>query len=279
MSGKNEFLSQVFLKDRDLVCSLLERSSICRGDIVVEIGPGEGIITSELLKKAGRVIAVEKDSRLYRTLQLKYQGASAMELHNNDFLNFDPPLQPYKVFSNIPFAIESQVVRKFIDHSTNPPIDCYLIMRREVTERLAGYPREGRFSMLHKPWFDLEVFYYFRRGDFRPKPLVESAMLRFKKKDIPLINRENKRMYDLFITSGFGGGRRVRQNLSGLFTLSQLERLAQDSGFRVGDMPSDLTFNQWMGMFEFVSNKMPQIQKQKFILRSKKFLKDEKFRV
>lgn len=270
MPERGEFLSQVFLKEGELVHTLLERSSIGKRDVVVEVGPGKGIITDELLKKAGRVIAIEKDDRLYGELLQKYQSTSNLKLYNDDFLRFALPSLPYKVFSNVPFAIESQLVRKFIDSKNDSPLDSYLVMRREVTERLAGIPREGQFSIIHKPWFDLEIFHYFRRGDFQPKPKVESAMLRFKKKERPLIDEEDRRLYELFITRGFGGGRRLRQNLSDLFTSNQLNHLARELGFRVENMPSELTFEHWLGMFKFVSNEMPNIQKQKFISKSRK---------
>ena len=146
MPSRSERFSQVFLKDRDLVASLVDRSSIDRGDVVIEIGSGKGIITGELLKRAGRVVAVEKDPILYQELASKYANEPGMELHKADILRFNLPSDPYKVFSNIPFALESQIIRMLIDHTQNPPTDAYLIMRREVAERLAGQPREGQFS-------------------------------------------------------------------------------------------------------------------------------------
>lgn len=269
MPSKSELLSQVFLKDRDLVAVLVERSSVGKQDIVLEIGPGQGIITGELVKRAGKVVAVEKDPQLYNRLAQRYQGNLSVELYNADILKFNLPQLPYKVFSNIPFAIEGQLIRKLIDDPHNPPIDAYLIMRREVAERLVGVPREGQFSILHKPWFDLEIFHSFQRDDFKPKPKVESSMLRFKKRETLLISRGDKRLYELFIKQGFGGGKRLRQNLAPVFTPNQLNHLAQDLDFRINDMPSQLVFDQWFGMFEFLRNEVPESQKQKFISKSK----------
>jgi len=267
MPSRSELLSQVFLKDRDLVSSLLEKSSICKDDTVLEAGPGTGIITDELLKKSGRVVAVEKDLELYRELQEKYQGNPSIKLYHRDVLKFALPNRPYKVFSNIPFAIEGQFVRKLIDDPRNPPQDSYLIMRREVAERMAGVPKDGQFSVLHKPWFDLEIFHKFRRNDFTPKPRVESSMMRFQRKEQPLVEREDKRLYELFVKQGYGGGRRLKQNLAPAFSSKQLNQLAQDHRFRVSDMPSQLAFEQWLGMFEFLNERVPEEQRRKFIAR------------
>lgn len=270
MPSRSERLSQVFLKDRGLVASLVERSSIDLDDVVVEIGPGRGIITDELLQVSGKVIAVEKDPVLYQELATRYANDPRMELHRADFLHFGLPRTPYKVFSNIPFALESQIIRMLIDHPQNPPSDAYLIMRREVAERLAGESRQGQFSILHRPWFELEIFHRFRRDDFKPKPKVESSMLRFRKREQPLIGPEDKRLYKLFIRQGFGGGRRLRQNLSSAFAPNQLRQLAREFRFRENDMPSQLHFEQWLGMFEFLSRETPDSQKRKFISKTKR---------
>jgi len=256
MPSRSEQLSQVFLKDRDLVVSLVERSSINLSDIVVEIGPGKGIITNELVKRAGKVVAVEKDQILHRKLLTKFTDNPRVELYNADILHFSLPETPYKVFSNIPFALESKIIRMLIDHPHNPPLDAYLIMRREVARRLAGQPREGQFSILHQPWFELEIFYDFERGDFQPKPKTESSMIRFKKREYSLINSEDKGLYELFIKQGFGGGGRLKQNLSSVFSSNRLKRLAQELGFREKDMPSQLDFEQWLGMFRSLNPKL-----------------------
>lgn len=265
MPSRSELLSQVFLQERELVASLVERSSINKQDIVLEVGSGRGIITDELLKRAGRVIAVEKDHYLYRELVQKYQGNSSIEIHNADILRFGLPDFKYKVFSNIPFAIEGQLTKDLIDHPHNSPVDTYMIMRRRVAERLAGVPRDGQFSLLHKPWFDLEIFYNFKKSDFKPRPKVESSMFRFRKRENTLINKREKRLYELFIKAGFGGGRRLSQNLSLVFTKNQLNRLAQDFRFRTNDKPTQLIFEQWLGMFEFLLREVSEEQRRKFI--------------
>lgn len=269
MPSKSEYLSQVFLKDRDLVVSLIERSSIGLRDIVLEIGPGQGIITRELVKRAGRVIAVEKDPQMYQALSGLVRDSNNLELYQADALSFPLPKEPYKVFANIPFAIEGRLVRRLIG-TKNPPKDAYLVMRREVVERMAGVPKESQFSILHKPWFDFEIFHKFRRGDFKPKPRVESAMFRIQKKEKPLINQKDARLFNLLVKQGFGGGRRIRQNLSLVFSSRQLKQFAQENNFRLSDKPSDLTLGQWLAVFEFLRHRVPENQRKKFIAEERR---------
>lgn len=231
-------LSQNFLVNRQLVRKLVRNSSISKRDLVYEIGPGKGIITEELAKKAWKVIAVELDLKLYRYLKEKFKNTPNVELHNKDFLKFEIYSKRYKVFSNTPFAIEGKIVRRLLD-SKNPPLDTYLVMRREVAERMAGIPREGEFSVLHKPFFELSIIYRFRRDDFRPKPLVESVMLRAKKREKPLLQPAEMLAFKVFIKQGFGGGRRLKQNLAPYFI-----------GFLPNSRPSDLTLEQWLELFK-----------------------------
>jgi len=263
MPSKKGHLSQVFLKDRDLVGSLIKRSSIDPRDTVLEVGPGEGMITRELVKRASKVIAVEKDPRMYQALSGLVRDSNNLELYQDDALSFPLPKGPYKVFANIPFAIEGKLIRRFIE-AQNPPQDAYLVMRREVAERMAGVPKEGQFSILYKPFFDFEIFHRFKRGDFKPKPKVESVMFRIRKKEKPLIKQEEARLFKLLVKQGFGGGRRIRQNLSLAFSSKQLKQLAQENSFQPNDKPSDLTLNQWLAIFDFFRHRVPEDQRKRF---------------
>lgn len=92
--------SQNFLKSRLLVRDLINQSGISESDVVLEIGAGEGIITSELLKKARKVIAFELDKNFFDKLSCKFQNNERLDLKNEDFLTSSLLNYPYKVFSN-----------------------------------------------------------------------------------------------------------------------------------------------------------------------------------
>lgn len=104
--------SQNFLRNSELVKSLINKTGISRSDIVYEIGVGEGIITKELLKKARKVVAFEIDRNFFNKLSQKFQNEKSLELRLEDFLVGDLPNYPYKIFSNIPFNITSAIIKK-----------------------------------------------------------------------------------------------------------------------------------------------------------------------
>lgn len=247
---RREQLSQVFLHSPELVNRLTGKSSIGPKDTVLEIGPGKGIITGSLVEKAGKVIAVERDPILYSQLKQQFSGQQNLGLVCADFLSFKLPNEPYKVFANIPFSIEGKIVRKLID-AQGPPQDCYLIMREELTNRLAGIPKNGLFTVMHKPWFDLEIFHHFKQRDFTPSPKVETVMLRFSKQPYPLLPESEKPQFQKFAADIFGGGRRMRQNLRREFNPSQVNNLAQKFKLGLDSKPSDLSLGQWISIYHF----------------------------
>jgi len=99
------FHSQNFLKDPAFVENLINKADIDHNDSVVEIGPGKGIITKILAEKAGRVIAVEVEEKLYTKLKDKFKDRKNVKIIKADFLKWQLPSSPYKVFSNIPFNL------------------------------------------------------------------------------------------------------------------------------------------------------------------------------
>lgn len=182
---RRKLYSQNFIVSRKLVEKLLVNSSISKLDSILEIGPGKGIITEQLLIRSKSVIAVEIDKNLYKSLQTKFSDNKNLSLFNCDFLDFQLPNKSYKVFANIPFAIEGKIIRKMIE-SNNPPDDCYLVLDQKLATRLIASYQENLFSLLHKPWFDFSIPYVFKPTDFTPVPNVKIVLFRFKKDKIRL---------------------------------------------------------------------------------------------
>lgn len=241
-------LSQNFLRSRILVSQLVRSSSIGKNDLVLEIGPGEGIITQELLTVARRVIAVEIDSRFYYFIRRKFSHCQSLTIYHADALKLKPPSVSYKIFANIPFSIEGRLIRRFLD-SKNPPQDCYLVVRRSIAERLGGIYREGLFSVLYKPFFNFEIAYRFRPNDFSLTTFVQPVLLRITKHQVPLVSPRQFPAYRQFVTRAFTGGHRLKQNLKLFISPEKLNKLAHQLGFSVTAMPGELTFNQWVELF------------------------------
>ncbi len=173
-------LSQNFLHNQQLVKHLVGLSSIDKKYLVLEIGPGKGIITHELCQQSKQVIAVERDKRLIGYLKdnLSHQNLS---LVFGDALNYTLPTQPYKVFSNLPFQIEGKLIRRLLN-SHNPPQEACLIVRKEPAFRWAGVRSNSMFSVMYVPWFELEIIHHFKSSDFQPPRVNGKFALVFSSK-------------------------------------------------------------------------------------------------
>jgi len=139
---KRSRLSQNFLYDSRLVAKLIRLSSIGKKDFVLEIGPGKGIITQPLLDKANIVLGIELDYRWCNHLRKRFKNQFNFLLYQGNFLEFPLPLSQYKVFANLPFAIEGKAIRKLIE-AKNPPEDCCLVIRKELAIRLTGKEKDS----------------------------------------------------------------------------------------------------------------------------------------
>jgi len=256
---KNEDISQIkysqnFLRNPRLVEELVGKSSIASNDLVYEIGPGKGIITEQLAKKCAKVIAIEKDRKLYEKLKEKFSGNQKVEIKHGDFLNWHLPRQgEYKIFSNIPFNLTADIVTK-ITATLNPPKDAYLIIQKEAAKKFAGLPygKERQYSLLLKPWFEFKILYHFKNTDFYPIPQVSVVLLQIKKREEPLVEKEQARLYRDFIVYGFNQWKpTLEKSLKKIFTHEQFKRLSKNLGFERTAQPTDLTFEQWLGLFKY----------------------------
>ena len=246
-------LSQHFLRNRSLAARLVAQASITKNDLVVEIGPGRGMLTRELARRCRKLIAVEKDRDLLTGLAREFEHQNHVELVGGDFLQLPLPRVEYKIFSNIPFGRTAAIVQRILQ-SKQPPGEAHLIVQLEAGERFAGcpYAPETLTSLLIKPWWHVEITGRLRRDEFDPMPSVDPVVLWLARRPMPLVPNLESKLYREFITGSFGRrGRSVRQCLNPVLSHRQLRRLARDLRFGLTDTPSALHFDQWLGIYRF----------------------------
>jgi 23S rRNA (adenine-N6)-dimethyltransferase len=249
--------SQNFLKSKNLVVKILELSSIGPQDLVLEIGPGKGIITEELARRAREVVAIEKDKGLFLFLKEKFKNNPKIKILNIDFLKFQLPKSPYKIFSNIPFFITGEIIKKITfvkSGEKNFLEEAYLIVQKEAAKKFVGQPyakRNQMVSLFLKPWFELRVIYHFKKTDFYPIPKVNVVLMKIKKRDNPLIEEKQAQIYRDFIVYGFTHFKsNLKNTFKKIFTYEQFKRLSYNLKLENSLLPTDLTFEQWLGLFE-----------------------------
>ncbi|HZU68165.1 MAG TPA: 23S ribosomal RNA methyltransferase Erm [Ktedonobacteraceae bacterium] len=242
--------AQHFLKDSCLVTSLLARCDINSNDVVYEIGPGKGIITEQLALRCKQVVAIEIDPCLTTMLRQRFASTPDVIIREGDFLEYHLPRKPYKVFANIPFNITAAIVTK-LTLEENPPEDAYLVMQKEAAERFLGKPHESLYSVLLKPWFEVELLHRFRRKDFTPPPHVDVVMLRLRKRGPPLVNRADRQCFRDFVVHSFTAWQPTLGHiLKDIFTRPQLKHIRRELEIDLDATPTSLTFEQWLNLFE-----------------------------
>lgn len=251
MIRKRIRLAQNFFRDPRLVALIVADSSIGKDDVVYEIGPGEGIITKELAARAGTIIAIEKDPVLVAELQKKFHVMKNVHIYAGDFLRYPIKEKCYKIFSNIPFNITADVVKGIL-FGGNPPQEAYLIVQKEAAEKFSGLPNETEASILAKPWFSIETIREFRRIDFEPVPSVDVVLLHIIKRKESLVAPEETERYRRFIGFGFETWKKdLKTVYKQVFTYEQWKRLSRDLSFPLKATPTELTFEQWLGLFRY----------------------------
>lgn len=255
--------SQNFLKNTELVRELVSKSSISKEDTVLEIGAGEGIITTELLNKAGDVVAFEIDRYLFEKLERKFQGNVSLQLKQGDFLSADLLTRPYKVFSNVPFNITSAIIKKLFFVS-NPPDDAYLMIQKEAALKFAGKPldsKNSQFSVLLHPWFEIKSIYSFKPEDFRPRPNVKIVLVKIEQRQEPFVEYRKRQEYEDFVTFAFNQFKpNIVEGLSSVLGRQNILKLAKEHGFSSEIKPSELNFQDWISLFRAFLNASPRQQ-------------------
>ena len=243
--------SQNFLHSRALVKRLIGMTNIAGDDVVVEIGPGRGIITKQLAKVCSKVIAIEYDVGLCEKLRRDLRAMGNVAIRCGDFLTYDLPAHEFKIFANIPFNITSAIMAH-ITTGLHLPTDAYLIVQEEAARKYSGLPysKESLKSLLIKPQFKLRIIYHFANTDFSPVPNAYIVFLHMHRRNVPLLKEAEYKQYRDFLCFVFSQhGRDLGERMRAVFTKPQIRRLAQEFGFSTAARPIDLSIDQWLGVF------------------------------
>lgn len=181
---RNHLLSQHFLRSPRLALMLIGHSNLKKRDLVVEIGAGSGVITSALAHRVNKVIALEPDSATAQKLRenLAKFNIGNVEVVEQDFLDFELPAEPYKVFSNPPFHLSSEIVHKLIE-AKNPPEAFYLILQKQFALKLLNTDRHYTSQLGQQVIrsYQTKIRYPLKPTDFTPPPAVPTVLFEAKK--------------------------------------------------------------------------------------------------
>jgi len=217
---------QNFLVDKFVLRKIIESAKLKPSDVVLEIGPGIGTLTQELAKKAGKVIAVEKDRKMVEILKETLANFNNVEIIQADILktklpNYKLQTTNYKLIANLPYYIVAPVIRKFLEQLETRPLTMVLMVQKEVAQRICAKPPNMSILAVSVQFYAKpEILFYVSKNSFWPKPKVDGAILRISRicTNLPRIDTN---LFFKIVRAGFSQPRKqIANNLSKMLALS-----------------------------------------------------------
>ena len=245
---RRRVLSQNFLVDHRAIDALVDGAGVGHGDLVLDIGAGNGLISAALARRGARVQAIERDPALTARLHAKFATWPSVTVVEADVLAMPLPAEPFRVVANIPFGITTQILRRLLDEDGLARAD--MIVQAEVARKRGPRGRGTLLNACWEPWFEFGTGTRIPATAFRPRPRVDTAVLIVARRDPPLVEPGLRRDYTGFVTAAFEGARpTVASALARSIPRSRFSGLARELGFGADALPSQLDAPQWAGLF------------------------------
>jgi len=182
-STPSKGLGQNFLIDGHALEKIIAAADLNSEDVIVEVGPGIGVLTQELAKRTKKVIAIEKDQHMVNILQKTLKAYDNVEIICADALQHNLDVKKYKVIANIPYYITSPLIRKFLE-STYKPTEIILMMQKEVAQRIcAKVPDMNLLAVSVQFYASPKIVSYVSKSSFWPAPKIDSAIIKITPKE------------------------------------------------------------------------------------------------
>jgi 16S rRNA (adenine1518-N6/adenine1519-N6)-dimethyltransferase len=210
--AKKEF-GQNFLVDAGVLARIVDCVAPKGDDCILEVGPGRGALSRLLAQSGAKFLAVEWDRELLPLLKAEFATAANVEIGHGDILRVDLPLllgsrgggKKWKVAANLPYNISSQVLFRFMEHSTLFE-KLVLMLQKEVGDRLTAPPackEYGALTVLLRLHFDIRREFIVKPGSFRPVPKVDSAVLSFTPLPGPRVEVGDEELFRRVVKGAF----------------------------------------------------------------------------
>ena len=264
-------LGQHFLIDEEILELILSTAELTGTDIVVEIGPGLGVLTEELCRRTGRVITVELDDRLAENLNRRLSEYHNLTVINRDILKVTPPelftesgitlTTGYKVVANLPYYITSPVLRHFLESDLKPEM-MVVMVQKEVAEEIAAIP--GKMSLLSlgiQLYGQPEMVKSVPSVSFYPEPAVDSTLLKITPHKVSPVDIPDTERFFSFVKAGFSAARKQLANSlsNGLgVSKSEVQELLDEAGISGNRRAETLVLDEWAHLWRiYEEGKLP----------------------
>ena len=216
-------LGQNFLTDKNIIDRIIESAEIGPDDLVIEIGPGIGVITREAAETARKVIAVEIDKNLIPILKETLSDVDNVEIVNQDILKTDvnqliaslgDSISGVKIIGNLPYYITTPIIMKLLEDGVKAN-SITVMMQKEVADRIKAFPGSkayGALSVAVQYYCTVEAVVNVPKEVFVPQPKVDSTVLRLNIREEAPVKLLNREIFFRCVKAGFGQRRKTLLN-------------------------------------------------------------------
>jgi 16S rRNA (adenine1518-N6/adenine1519-N6)-dimethyltransferase len=254
-----KFLGQHFLTSTGAVDAILDAGDVVGNDIVLEIGPGRGVLTEKLVFFGGKVIALEKDRELIPVLEEKFKKeikAGKLDILERDALLFDPEIlrfykEPYKLIANIPYYITGEILRKYLEASFQPE-RMVLMVQKEVALRIVARDhKESILSISVKAYGEPLYIKTVKAGSFFPIPNVDSAILLIQNISKEFFTTFSEKDFFGLLHAGFSSKRKkLSSNLTAVVSKEKIKEAFASLNLDDNTRAEDVTKENWRALAE-----------------------------
>ena len=250
----NKLMGQNFLINKNTLKKIIEAADLNKNDTVLEVGPGLGVLTKELAKKAKKVIAVEKDEQMIEVLKQELEDDKNIEIIHGDVLEIlkgrslfkERPLS-YKVVANIPYYLTSHLIRTLLELE-NQPKEITIMIQKEVAQRIcASIPRMNLLSISVQFYGNPEIISIIPKEDFWPEPKIDSAIIKIT--NIKKPENVNIKKFFKLIKAGFSSPRKqLANNLSNNLNLNkeEIKKALAECNLNIQARAQNLSIESWI---------------------------------
>jgi 16S rRNA (adenine1518-N6/adenine1519-N6)-dimethyltransferase len=247
-------LGQNFLVEPKYLEMIIDAAEPLKGVVALEVGPGMGVLTLELSKRAREVIAVELDPRMVEIAKTVCLKCTNLTVKNQDIRTYDPTdIGNYKLVANIPYYLTSHIIRKFLEEK-NKPKEIVLMVQKEVAQRICATPNKMTVLTISVQFYgNPKMIGIVPRDAFYPTPQVDSAIVKITPYTTPLFSDVDETKFFRLVKAGFGEKRKQLINsISGGFgeDKNYIAEVLKSAGVHPERRAETLTLAEWRSIYK-----------------------------
>tara|TARA_Y100000590_G_C15395946_1_gene891941 strand:- start:30 stop:836 length:807 start_codon:yes stop_codon:yes gene_type:complete len=249
-------LGQNFLIDRRVKARIVKSLCLNDKDILVEIGPGKGALTEIIYNKVNYLIAVEFDDYLYMDLKSKYENSNVKILHDDakliDISDYLDRGVNYKFVGNLPYNIANKIILNFLKSVCKPEF-MIVMLQLEVAKRIAGHDKFGGYlTVIIGIYCESEILFTVNPSSFKPKPKINSAVMKLTPYKKPKIDQNNIEKFSEFVSKGFISRRKtILNNIASGNQIPKdlIVKILKEANIDSTIRPQNLSVEDWIKLY------------------------------